>query len=809
MIELLLKASFVSGIALLFYKIVLQQESFFAANRLYLLGAIAIAFVLPLITLPPLVSHQGVLSTVFQTIIPAATPSSETAVAAPAYRAPVSPANQDKYTVLKHPAHSPIRIEEAAKKPESQATTGKFSWSFWLIVLYLFGVIVFTCNLLFQIGSILGKVIRSIDKVNDGRCVIVNTESMQAPCSFFRYIFIHPDDYDYETYEQIIAHEKIHVHQRHSIDLLIAELAVIFLWFNPLIWLLKKEIEKNIEYQTDAILLREGVVSKNQYQLSLVQIAAPHKPLTITTNYNQSLLKQRILMMNAKKSTLHDYWKYAFLAPLFFGTLLLLNEPVISRTMPSIITSNEEPEPVPAHHTTAASMSVKKAKEQVKATVATTSEEDMSRGYWYSHQEAAAYCIELRGNQDASRWHWNVSKCFAKALFEKKATDVFQLTRETGTLVLTGKLDEEVSQGKYVFTQDDTFEKYLAKNNISHPDKNFIFHLYLADVNRKYVDFLKQQYKEVNGERLMEVAIHGISMTDYQAYLNLFKKYSNTTPSMEEVIDARIHGITEAYVQEMQAMGFTNLSLDKMMDTRIHGVDGKYIDGLKKAGFNNLTIDEILDAKIHGITPASIREIQALGLGELSLDKMMDVQIHGVTAAYIEELKTAGFKNLSLDKIVEAKIHGMNASSIKEIQALGFANLSLDKMIEIKIHGVTATYIKDLQTAGFDKLTLDQVMEAKIHGITATFVKEIQALGFGKLSLDKLTEMKIHGVNVAYIEELKKAGFKDLDLDKIIEARIHGVNAEFIKEANQKGYNLKSIDDYIELKIFGMARRSK
>lgn len=66
MLELLLKSSFAIGIAFLFYKLLLQQESFFSTNRLYLLGCLALAFVLPFVTLPKLISHQGYLSVVLQ-----------------------------------------------------------------------------------------------------------------------------------------------------------------------------------------------------------------------------------------------------------------------------------------------------------------------------------------------------------------------------------------------------------------------------------------------------------------------------------------------------------------------------------------------------------------------------------------------------------------------------------------------------------------------------------------------------------------------------------------------------------------------
>ena len=68
MITVLLKASFILGLTLLFYKLLLQQETFFGSNRWYLIGCLVLAFSLPFVTLPPIVDHQGVISTWVETI---------------------------------------------------------------------------------------------------------------------------------------------------------------------------------------------------------------------------------------------------------------------------------------------------------------------------------------------------------------------------------------------------------------------------------------------------------------------------------------------------------------------------------------------------------------------------------------------------------------------------------------------------------------------------------------------------------------------------------------------------------------------
>ena len=151
----------------------------------------------------------------------------------------------------------------------------------------------------------------------------------KAPCSFGNNIFINPAKYDWETYNQVLLHEKIHIEQKHTLDLLLAEMVLIFQWFNPFAWVWRKELESNLEFFTDNKLIQQDAVEKESYQLSLLKVAAPHFPLSLTTNYNQSLLKKRILMMNVKKSNVHTIWKYFFLLPLMVLFVCLFNETVV------------------------------------------------------------------------------------------------------------------------------------------------------------------------------------------------------------------------------------------------------------------------------------------------------------------------------------------------------------------------------------------------------------------------------------------------------------------------------------------------
>jgi beta-lactamase regulating signal transducer with metallopeptidase domain len=313
MFALLLKASLIVAVLLAFYKIFLERESFFSANRIFLVGSIVLTFLLPFISLPEFINDQGFVSSIID--------------------------KTDMHESLRSPEKPSITENGEIAVGISDETTKKQKVGVldWILRLYYFGVAIFSFNLFLQVAILLVKAKNSADKIQDTDGVIISKYSGPSPCSFFNYIFINPDDYDYETYEQILEHEKIHVKKLHAFDLLLAEIAIIFLWFNPAIWILKNEIEKNIEYETDALMLQGKTVGKERYQMNLLAIATDKKPLVITTNYNQSMIKQRILRMNAKKSNPHSYWKYAFMVPLVFAMLLAINKPVAA------ITENVEP----------------------------------------------------------------------------------------------------------------------------------------------------------------------------------------------------------------------------------------------------------------------------------------------------------------------------------------------------------------------------------------------------------------------------------------------------------------------------------
>ncbi|HTM99296.1 MAG TPA: M56 family metallopeptidase, partial [Pedobacter sp.] len=231
----------------MFYKLLLQKETFFPLNRFVLLGCLFLSFSLPLIPVPQQWSFRKAsteiqLSDAKNTVL-----KNESLPIADNVK-PVTPApNTTKTSVFKE--ISPLQI---------------MIWIYWL------GVIIFGLNFLFQLCILIYKSYAR-PFIQDGKFRIVELSGEQAPCSFANNIFINPDKYDWETYSQIILHEKIHIEQGHSYDIVLAELALIFQWFNPFAWFYRKAMEDNLEFLTDNELLTHSDIEPASYQMSLVK----------------------------------------------------------------------------------------------------------------------------------------------------------------------------------------------------------------------------------------------------------------------------------------------------------------------------------------------------------------------------------------------------------------------------------------------------------------------------------------------------------------------------------------------------------
>ena len=139
-------------------------------------------------------------------------------------------------------------------------------------------------------------------------------DNLPSPFSYFGHIVVAESDLK-ENRDLILAHELAHIRLRHSWDVLFVDLALCVWWFNPAMWLLRRELQSLHEYQADKAVLDSGVDAKT-YQLLLIKRAVGARLHSIANCLNHSNLKNRITMMCKKSSSRWAAAKLLLVLPL-------------------------------------------------------------------------------------------------------------------------------------------------------------------------------------------------------------------------------------------------------------------------------------------------------------------------------------------------------------------------------------------------------------------------------------------------------------------------------------------------------------
>lgn len=199
-----------------------------------------------------------------------------------------------------------------------------------LKIAYWSGVLLLAIRFVIQLGCIIRlHCICSKSTIQGVRVHILKKKA--GPFSFFHWIFIHPQSHTESETSEIITHEETHAHQYHSADVLISELMCICCWFNPFVWLMKREVRGNLEYMADHRVLETGHDSKS-YQYHLLGLAHHKAAANLSNSFNVLPLKNRIKMMNKRRTKEIGRTKYMMFLPLAALLMVISNIEMVART---------------------------------------------------------------------------------------------------------------------------------------------------------------------------------------------------------------------------------------------------------------------------------------------------------------------------------------------------------------------------------------------------------------------------------------------------------------------------------------------
>ena len=295
----ILKSSVCLVLFYLFFRLLLSKETFHRFNRMALLGVLFFSLLIPCIEVTT--RHQVEVQQAVLSI--------------------------EQLLLMAELEATPANVGAVQETPT-------ISWVQIVLLVYLAGILFLACRNIYSLICLF-RLIHSgkHEKLEKGVTLVVHNQEI-APFSWMKYIVISRKDLE-ENGREILIHEMAHIHHRHLVDLLVADICIFFQWFNPGAWLLKQELQNIHEYEADETVINEGVNAK-EYQLLLIKKAVGTRLYSMANSFNHSKLKKRITMMLKEKSNPWARLKYLYVLPLAAIAVTAFARPEISEKMEEI-----------------------------------------------------------------------------------------------------------------------------------------------------------------------------------------------------------------------------------------------------------------------------------------------------------------------------------------------------------------------------------------------------------------------------------------------------------------------------------------
>ncbi len=273
------------------YFVLLKNERFFMLNRVFLLTALVLPIILPL--LPTF--QTGLVSDLQQNVS----------------------------------ANNPLNIIYTKMNEPTPFVMGTIrnvdQWAFANYLFKAYMVIAFILLLRFgyRIFKLFSIICKSRISYQQG-IIFCEHDKDLPPFSFFRWMVINQSSHDPKGLYEIIVHEKIHIKQLHSLDIILAEWVNIIFWINPITGFLKRYIKLNLEFLADKMAMQSGI-DKEHYQFSILQNSLGRRSYPLANLFNSLRIKSRIKMINSKKSPDKNLYKFIFVLPILVTSYFAVN----------------------------------------------------------------------------------------------------------------------------------------------------------------------------------------------------------------------------------------------------------------------------------------------------------------------------------------------------------------------------------------------------------------------------------------------------------------------------------------------------
>ena len=292
----MLKSSVCLAMFYLFYRMLLSKETFHRFNRIALLGVLLLSCLVPMIELTT--AEASGLGQPFLEL------------------------------------EEMVLMVEAEPEGVLTETSSPFPWRALMLLVYVGGILFFVLRHLWSLGRMVRLLRASRRETLKGGITLFVHREKAAPFSWMNMIAVSEEDLE-ENRNAILTHERAHIKNCHSWDLLLAEVCIFLQWFNPAAWLLKQELQTIHEYEADEWVINNGIDAKT-YQLLIIKKAVGARLYSIANSFNHSSLKKRITMMIKKKSNPWARLKYLYVLPIAAVAVAAFARPEVSNQLDEI-----------------------------------------------------------------------------------------------------------------------------------------------------------------------------------------------------------------------------------------------------------------------------------------------------------------------------------------------------------------------------------------------------------------------------------------------------------------------------------------
>lgn len=697
----LIKVNIALIIFCLGYYLVLRPLTFYVLNRVYLVSAILFATLYPLIDFEAILTRHQEIAQPVQIIIVN-------------WQAPV--------------VHAVQQVQHD-------------KW-FWLALVFWTGVGVLAVRFMMQLLSLYKLHQRSKPAKLHQYFIRVISGDVN-PFSFWKSIYINPDNHNPEELKAILAHEQVHVSEWHTIDILLGEISTIFYWFNPGVWLMKRAIRENIEFITDQKILQSGSDPK-AYQYSLLNVSFNGGHNAIVNHFNTSTIKKRIMMMNTKRSSTLNLTRYAFLVPAVVALVLVFSvskaefkkqvtksNAAIAEAFTTVI---EKIEPVTDNIAIVARRSVDLLPDAVHVMFTDTvkKERPIKYNYTYSRDTTGKGISYLYVSQDTSyrRSYKLVGDTIEYGDTSKKPKAI----TVTGFGIRNPNIREKLTFGKI---------SDLNKSDVISPDGNIYF----------------------NGEKVNKVVVDGVVISSAPhkmtpAQMEIINKTGAATIGPGGVIDISQQKVTKVKVNGVEmtstapisnksvyVQNLKDLSVDKDGAVHVSGQSITYKDKDATVTTQGLSFSpNVINIK----RPVDTPQIRIRNLGANPV-----IVIDGVTRN-MDAFNSLDFNDVAAINVLKdgsASIYGKGSENgvivVTTKKDKNIAKTVTGRPIDVKSFNNIGTYN---DWTAYSRLTTTNIFTGKLLIVDG---KEMSQKEFLKIPADKIEVIKKGGA-----KELKKYGDK-------------------------------------------------